>query len=144
MNPGENSNNASQASSQNSYAPATQAEENNDVESKVNPAAWLGFTPDILESSQVKPYDPESGTSVLLYPSMIEKMCQREQARMTNLTMEDAWKKFDEVKEEIAREPSLTSSIFKQLFRDKEYRRHACRVRISSNFSFCICNTYIL
>ncbi|KAK3137254.1 hypothetical protein QOZ80_5BG0449850 [Eleusine coracana subsp. coracana] len=82
--------NAPEASFKDFPLPVTLAEENNNAESKFKPTDMLGFIPDILESSHVKPYDPDSDTNVLLYPSMIEKLREREQDRVSNLTMEDA------------------------------------------------------
>ncbi|TVT97381.1 hypothetical protein EJB05_57380, partial [Eragrostis curvula] len=84
----------------------------------------------ILESSRVKPHDPQSGQSVVSYKSVEEKKRLSEQARHSTLTRDDAWAKFEEVKKEIAEEPDFSSSrTFKQLCRlDNEYRAYASRI----------------
>ncbi|KAK3140456.1 hypothetical protein QOZ80_5AG0401290 [Eleusine coracana subsp. coracana] len=123
--------NAPEASFKDFSLPVTLAEENNNAESKFKPTDMLGFTPDILESSHVKPYDPDSDTNVLLYPSMIEKMREREQARVSNLTMEDAPQVFEDINEEIAREEpdfSKMASFTKLCRKNNIYRKHTSRI----------------
>ncbi|TVU18168.1 hypothetical protein EJB05_34246 [Eragrostis curvula] len=101
-----------------------------DDRSRIKPVDFLEFIPEILESSHVKPYDPESGGSVLSYPSVEEKKRQSEQARLSTLTLDDTLAKFEKVNQEITEEPDFSSSTaFKQLCSlDKSYRGFARRI----------------
>jgi hypothetical protein len=129
----EQSNNAPEAPSHDSSRPvADQLETNNDAENRFEPGKNPGFTPQILESSLVKPYDPASGINVLLYPSMLEKLREREQARDSILTIENVSSLLEVMEEEAATEPDFSSMvIFKQLCSiDKTYRKDARRVSV--------------
>jgi hypothetical protein len=116
--------------SQNSSSPVTQPEENNNAGNRFKPGKYLGFTPEILESSLVKPYDPNSDTKVLWYPSMLEKIQERQQARDSNLILEDVFSILGEMEEASTTGPDYLSMLsFKQLCgEDNTYRKHARRV----------------
>jgi hypothetical protein len=129
----EQSNNAPvEAPSHDSSPPVAQLETNNDAENRFQPGKYLGFTPEILESSLVEPYDPASGINVLLYPSMLEKIRGREQARDSDLTLEVVSNMLEEMEKEAATELDFSSMlIFKQLFREgKAYHKDARRVSV--------------
>jgi hypothetical protein len=126
----EQSNNALEAPSHDSSPTVSQLETNNYAQNRCEPGKYLGFTPEILESSLVKPYDPASGINVLLYPSMLEKIREREKMRDSNLTIEQVSSMLEEREEEAATEQDFSSMlIFKQLCsEDKTYRKDAHRV----------------
>jgi hypothetical protein len=128
----EQSRNAPEAPSHDSSLPVAQLEANNDAENRFQPDNFLGFTPHILESSLVEPYDPASGISVLLYPSMLEKIRESEQVRDSDLTLQDVSNMLEEMEEEAATELDFSSMlIFKQLCREgKAYHKDARRVSV--------------
>lgn len=109
--------------------PVTQAEENTNAADTDVAFDWAGFQPEILESSHCRAYDPESSTSALLYPSLVEKQHEREQARLSKLSTDDAAKFFDKNKEDAAKELKLSSASLKLLCRkDNTYRMHSRRI----------------
>ncbi|KAL5655173.1 hypothetical protein ACJX0J_034492, partial [Zea mays] len=100
---------------------------------------WEGFQPEILESSLVEPYDPESGANVLLYPSLVEQLRQTELERKESKSLskmpaaaaqEDTTSTYLQMSGEAsANEPKLgSSSAFRRLCqKDATYRLYSRR-----------------
>lgn len=114
---------------------------------------WEGFQPEILESSLVEPYDPESGANVLLYPSLVEQLRQTELERKESKSLskmpagaaagaqEDTTSTYLQMSgEPSANEPKLgSSSAFRRLCqKDATYRLYSRRVRTYVRSSFII------
>ncbi|CAL4903488.1 unnamed protein product [Urochloa decumbens] len=95
---------------------------------------WEGFKPDILESSQVEPYDPASGVNVLLYPSMLEQLQleelkKKESKKLSKMTVEDTPDYLNINDDHYANAPNFASSAFKLLCqKDPTYRMFKRRV----------------
>ena len=114
----------------------SQREENRDAGAVFAPFNWEGFQPEILESSLVPPYDPESGTNVLLYPSLVEQLRQnelerKERKRLSKMPVQDTTTYLEMSDEDCANEPKLGSlASFRRLCqRDATYRLYSRRVR---------------
>ncbi|XP_021303903.1 uncharacterized protein LOC8055759 [Sorghum bicolor] len=113
----------------------SQREENRDAGAVFAPFNWEGFQPEILESSLVPPYDPESGTNVLLYPSLVEQLRQnelerKERKRLSKMPVLDTTTYLEMSDEDCANEPKLGSlASFRRLCqRDATYRLYSRRV----------------
>ncbi|XP_066360643.1 uncharacterized protein [Miscanthus floridulus] len=113
----------------------SQKEENKDAGAVFAPFNWEGFQPEILESSLVPPYDPESGTNVLLYPSLMEQLRKtelerKESKRLSKMPALDTSTYLEMSGEDSANEPKLGSlASFRRLCqRDATYRLYSRRV----------------
>lgn len=126
---------------------------NNDAGAVFAAFKWEGFQPEILESSLVEPYDPESGANVLLYPSLVEQLRQTELERKESKSLskmpagaaaaaqEDTTSTYLQMSGEAsANEPKLgSSSAFRRLCqKDATYRLYSRRVRTYVRSSFII------
>jgi hypothetical protein len=114
----------------------SQMEENKDAGAVFAPFNWEGFQPEILESSLVPPYDPESGTNVLLYPSLVEQLRKtelerKESKRLSKMPALDTTTYLEMSGEDSTNEPKLGSlASFRRLCqRDATYRLYSRRVR---------------
>ncbi|CAN6344860.1 unnamed protein product [Urochloa humidicola] len=105
-----------------------------DALDKFPPFNWEGFKPDILESSQVEPYDPASGVNVLMYPSMLEQLQmeelkKKESKKLSKMTVEDTPEYLNINDEHFANAPNFASATFKLLCqKDPTYRMFKRRV----------------
>ncbi|KAF8667012.1 hypothetical protein HU200_053183 [Digitaria exilis] len=95
---------------------------------------WEGFKQEILESSEVQPYDPASGVSVLLYPSLLEQLRQQElkrqeRTRLSNMAVNDTPDYLNINDDHLANAPNFASETFRLLcLRDPTYRLYKTRV----------------
>ncbi|KAF8725522.1 hypothetical protein HU200_020052 [Digitaria exilis] len=116
--------------------PAATSRAQNNTNAGENFAAfnWEGFKPEILESSEVQPYDPASGVSVLLYPSLLEQLRQQElkrqeRTRLSNMAVNDTPDYLNINDDHLANAPNFASETFRLLcLRDPTYRLYKTRV----------------
>ncbi|RLN31203.1 hypothetical protein C2845_PM05G09150 [Panicum miliaceum] len=115
---------------------APQAERRNAAGAGENfpPFNWEGFQPEILESSLVEPYDPESGVNVLMYPSMQEQLRQgelkkKEGKKLAKMAVTDTPHYLNMNDDHCANAPNFSSAPFKRLCeRDPTYRLYKRRI----------------
>ncbi|KAG2623820.1 hypothetical protein PVAP13_3KG081727 [Panicum virgatum] len=119
--------------------PTSQAPpERNDADAGENsnfpPFNWEGFQTEILESSHVEPYDPASGISVLMYPSMQEQLRQhelkkKEGKKLSKMAVTDTPDYLNLNDDHCANAPNFSSAPFKRLCeKDRTYRLYKRRV----------------
>ncbi|TVT97379.1 hypothetical protein EJB05_57378, partial [Eragrostis curvula] len=109
--------------------PVTLAEEDDCAGYTFEAFDWAGFHPEILESSQVTQYDGVCGTSATVYPSLRDKLREREQTKLSKQSTKKASKFCKKGKKDSNKDPNISSPSFKlSCSKDNTFHKYSCRI----------------
>ncbi|TVU16942.1 hypothetical protein EJB05_32946, partial [Eragrostis curvula] len=109
--------------------PVTLAEEDDCAGYTFEAFDWAGFHPEILESSQVTQFDGVCGTSATVYPSLRDKLREREQTKLSKQSTKKASKFCKKGKKDSNKDPNISSPSFKlSCSKDNTFHKYSCRI----------------